>query len=105
MLNSAVAYHHFRASNYRLVLPSLGVHISLGVVLRLVDLVAHGVFGSLSTGAEGRVVVLCYVLVGFLGSFGASALEGLRGLVQALLNGLHCEFGFDYWKWFSGCFV
>lgn len=53
-----------------LVLGSLLVDISRGVVLLLVDLVANGVLASGQTGAEVGVAVLGDLLVGLLGAGG-----------------------------------
>lgn len=64
-----------------LVLGGLLVNVSLSVVLLLVKLVGDSVRGSLSSGAERSVTILCDVLVGFLGGRGTGSLDGLGNVV------------------------
>lgn len=66
------------------MLGGLLVDISLSVVSLLVDLVADGITGSLSSGGERSVAVLGDVLVGFLGGSGTGTLDGLRDVVGGL---------------------
>lgn len=61
------------------------VDISLSVVRGLILLVNESVLAGGQTGAEACVVVLGDRLVGLLGSFGTSALDGLRHVVCGVL--------------------
>ena len=59
--------------------------ISLGVVGSLILLVDEGILSGRETGADTCVRVLSDALVGFLGSLGTGALDGLRDVVCCLL--------------------
>ena len=63
------------------MLSSLLVHISLSVVLLLVELVSDSITAGLKSGANVGIAVLCDFLVGLLGGSGTSALDGLRDVV------------------------
>lgn len=72
------------------MLGSLLVALGGSRALGLIHLVTGSVLGSRGSGAEGCVVVLCNVLVGFLGGAGGVLLGSLRDVVGGVVDGLHC---------------
>jgi hypothetical protein len=54
----------------------------MGLLVLLVD---DGILGSGGTGAQLSIAVLSDMLVGFLGSLGTSALDGLGNVVGGVL--------------------
>ena len=67
------------------------VGLGAGVVAVLLGLVLQGIDASLSTSADGGVVVLGNLLVGLLGRTSGGALDGLGDVVAGLLEGIHCD--------------
>lgn len=61
------------------------VDIGLGVVAELVLLVGKCILGSAGAGRDVGIVALSDVLVGLLGSFSSSSLDGLSDVVNGLL--------------------
>lgn len=59
--------------------------IGLGVVGKLVLLVAERVLGSAGAGRDVGIAALSDILVGLLGSLSSSALDGLSDVVGGLL--------------------
>jgi len=74
-----------------LVLSSLLVDISLGVVGGLILLVDNSILSRTGTGAQGGIRVLGNALVGLLGCLGTTTLDGLRDVVGGVLDGLHID--------------
>lgn len=62
------------------------VDIGLGVVGHLVLLVKKSILGGAGAGANVGVAVLGNVLVGFLGSLGTGALDGLSNVIGGVLS-------------------
>lgn len=54
------------------------------IVTLLVDLVTNGVLASGETGASGGIAVFRNRFVGLVGSFGGTALDGLRDVVGSV---------------------
>ena len=71
---------------YKLTLVNIGLNI-VGLLVLLVD---KSILGSGGTSAQLGIVVLCDLLVGLLGSLGASTLHGLGNIVGGVLY--PCEF-------------
>lgn len=73
------------------MLRSFLVVLGLAFVVVLIDLVVHGVFGSSEASAGPDVRVFGNLLVGFFGGLGTCALDRLGGVVDGVLDRIHCD--------------